>query len=219
VAGTTPALAKADFSGVATLTSEYIYRGIASTNGDPALQLGLSYEHRTGLFAGLWGSTLDLTSPVGTRDAELDWYLGFHYAGDSSWSATVTALRYTYPGATGTHAYDYNEVRVGAGFGDHYSIEFAYTNDLFGLDRVGKHWEMRGEWPVAGIWDVSIGLGGNDMSDLGTPHYLHWDAGVSARANRFTADLRWFGNQQIDGRFFGPLSAGSQLVLSLSVGF
>ena len=42
-----------ELSGIATLTSEYIYRGFAMSDGDPALQLALNYEHETGLFIGV----------------------------------------------------------------------------------------------------------------------------------------------------------------------
>ena len=56
------------------------------------------------------------------------------------------------------------------------------------------------------------GLGGNDLSDLNTAHYLHWDVGASARVSRLTFDLRWYDNEPAN-----TLSAGSQLVLSVSV--
>ena len=49
-----PITVASEFSGVATLTSEYIYRGLKMSNGDPALQMGLDYEHDTGLFVGVF---------------------------------------------------------------------------------------------------------------------------------------------------------------------
>jgi uncharacterized protein (TIGR02001 family) len=65
-----------ELSGIATLTSEYIYRGFAMSDGDPALQLALNYEHETGLFIGVWANTIDLSSAMGQRAMELDYYAG-----------------------------------------------------------------------------------------------------------------------------------------------
>jgi len=207
-----------EFSGVATLTSEYIYRGLKMSDGDPAIQLGLDYEHDTGLFVGIWASTIDIRSAMGERDTELDYYGGYHYAAESPFTATVTVLRYSYPGQTGTHSYDYNEVLVGATWRERYSIELGYTSNLYGLDRIARHWELRFEWPVANAWVIGAALGGNDMSDAGVSHYLHWDIGASARFSRLTFDLRWYDNEQPDG-FAALSSADSQLVLSISAAF
>ena len=213
-----PNAVASELSGVATLTSEYIYRGLKMSDGDPAFQLGVDYEHDTGPFVGIWASTIDLRSAMGSRDAELIYYAGLNYEARSPISATVTVLRYTYPGQTGTHSYDYNEILLGATWLEHYSIELGYASNLYGLDRIGRHWELRSEWPVANAWVIGAALGGNDMSDAGVSRYLHWDVGASARLSRLTFDLRWFDNEQPDG-FAAQSSANSQLVLSISAAF
>ena len=207
-----------ELSGVATLTSEYIYRGLTMSDGNPAAQLGIDYEHDTGLFAGAWASTVDLRSALGKRDLELVYYAGYHYQSQAQLTATVTLLRYTYPSQTGAHGYNYNEVLVSLGFLEHYSIELGYTNSLYGLNRVARHWELRSEWPVASAWVIGAGLGANDMSDAGVSRYLYWDIGASARFSRLTVDLRWFDNELPDG-FAARVSANSQLVLSVSAAF
>ena len=213
-----PAAAASEISGLATLTSEYIYRGLEMSDGNPALQLGLDYEHDTGFFVGVWASTIDIQTAMGSRDTELDYYAGFHYAAESPVTATVTLLRYSYPGQTGMHSYDYNEILVGASWREQYWIELGYTSDLYGLDRTARHWELRSEWPVASAWMLGATLGGNDMSDAGVSRYLHWDVGASARFSRLTFDLRWYDNELPDG-FAALLSANSQLVLSISAAF
>jgi uncharacterized protein (TIGR02001 family) len=207
-----------ELSGIATLTSEYIYRGLAMSDGDPALQLGLDYEHDTGLFIGVWASTIDLSSGMNQRDLELDYYAGFHYGSQAPLAATITVLRYTYPGQTGAHSYNHNEVLVGATWREHYSIELGYTSDLYGLGRIGRHWELRSEWPVAHAWVFGATLGGNDLSDVGVSRYLHWDIGASARFSRLTLDVRWYDNEKPDGLTAQP-SANSQFVVSVSAAF
>lgn len=207
-----------EFSGVATLTSEYIYRGLAMSDGDPAIQAGVDYEHDGGLFVGAWATTIDLTSPLGQRDIELDYYAGYHYAADGPVSATLTLLRYTYPGQTGLHSYDHHEVLFEAAWRDRYSIELGYTGNLYGLEKVGRHWELRSLWPTANAWVISARLGGNDLTGIGASRYLHWDIGASARFSRLTVDLRWFDNEEPGGSTF-QTSADSQFVVGISVAF
>ena len=156
--------------------------------------------------------------PPASGDYELDLYAGYHYESQAPFSATLTLLRYTYPGQTGVHSYDYNEVLVGITWLEHYSLELGYTNDLYGLGKPARHWEFQVEWPLENAWVMSAALGGNDMSNAGVPHYLHWNVGASARLSRLIADLRWFDNEQAEG-FVAGISSGSQLVLSLSVVF
>ncbi len=205
-------------TGVASLTSEYIYRGLAQSDGNPAVQFGLDYEFDAGIFVGAWASTIDLRSAMGHREIELDYYLGYHYESTAPLTATLTLLRYTYPGQTGSHSYDHNELLLGATWRERYSIEYGYTNDLFGLDRIGRHWELRSEWPVANAWVVSAALGRNDLSDIDVSKYLHWDLGASARIERLVLDLRWYDNETPDG-FAAQISAGSRFVVSISAAF
>jgi uncharacterized protein (TIGR02001 family) len=212
--GATAAVAS-DFNAIATLTSEYIYRGLAQSNGNPALQFGVDYEHDSGLFVGAWASTIDLTSRFGQRDLELDYYAGYHYVPDAPWQASLTLVRYTYPGETGAHSYAYNELLLAASVADHWFVEFGYANNYYDLERIARHWEVRTEWPISGAWMFGAALGGNDLSDLNTPHYLYWDVGASARVSRFTFDLRWHDNQPAGG-LATSISTGSQLVFSVS---
>jgi uncharacterized protein (TIGR02001 family) len=212
------ASAESGFSGIATLTSQYVYRGQALSDGNPAIQLGLDYELDSGVFAGIWGSTIDLRSVFGSRDTELNYYIGYHYAPQRPVSVAATLLHYAYPGQTGPHNYDHNEYLVTAMFRERYSIEFGYTNDLYGLGRVGRHWELRADQPVANAWVISAGLGQNDMTDIDVDRYLYWDIGASARFSRLTVDLRWFDNENPD-TLPDYVSADSQYVVSLSVAF
>lgn len=207
-----------ELSGSATLTSEYIYRGLAMSDGDPAFQLGLDYAHDSGFFIGAWGSTIDLGGPASQRDYELDFYAGYHHQFQAPFTATVTLLRYTYPGQEGFHDYDYNELLLSATWREHYSIEFGYTNDLYGHDVSSRHWEVQFDWPIANAWVVGAALGRNDLSEYGGSRYYYWNVGASARYSRLIVDVRWFDNESPYG-FVAAASAGSQFVLSLSVPF
>lgn len=207
-----------ELSGRITLASEYIFRGEALSDGNPALQTGIDYGHRSGLFLGAWASTLDLVSPSGRRDAELDYYIGWHFAGESRLSGALSLTRYTYPGQNTSFDYDYTELLATASWDGRYSLEFGYAHDVYGFPVDARHVEMRVDWPLSNAWVVSGGLGVNDLRNLGSSRYAYGDLGISARIARLTVDLRWHDNERPAG-FRGQNSAGSRVVGALSVGF
>jgi uncharacterized protein (TIGR02001 family) len=211
-------IAAGEVSGRITLASEYIFRGQAQSDGNPALQAGIDFAHRSGLFLGAWASTLDLESPSGRRDAELNYYLGWHFSAESRLSGALSLTRYTYPGQTTAFSYDYTEALITASWDDRYSLEFGYARDVYGFPVDARHIELRVDWPLRNAWVVSGGLGFNDLDELGSSRYAYGDIGVSARYSRLTFDLRWYNNERPAG-FIGQLSAGSRLVGAVSLGF
>lgn len=210
--------ASAEVSGHIALTSEYIYRGLSWSDDNPALQAGLDYEHASGLFAGIWASTIDLSNPTGRRDIELDYYVGWHFASDSPFSASISLIHYTYPDDSGDFDYDHTEALFTAAWNDSYTLELGYTNDLYGFDLSGRHAELRGNWAMPNAWIIGAGLGYNDAGTLASSSYLYWDAGASARYSRVTFDLRWYDNEA-PGGFLDRLSAGSRVVGTVTIAF
>ncbi len=127
-AQTAPAAAPASphtVTGNLSLASQYIFRGLSQTNGDPALQGGMDYSHASGFYAGTWLSNISwftgqnantkaapvsLASPgsVGapytpnqSNAASLEWdfYGGFKSSfGGGDWNYDVGVIQYYYPG-------------------------------------------------------------------------------------------------------------------------
>ena len=207
-----------EWAATVTLASEYVYRGQALSDGNPAVQAGVDYEHGSGFFLGAWASTVDLENFGGRRDAELDFYLGWHYAPDGPVDVAATVLRYTWPGQSTYFDYDYTEFLLNATLLDTWSLEYGYSDDIYGWNATGQHWELRGDWPLRNAWVVSAGAGYNILDEQGTTNHWYWDVGGSARFGRLMVDLRWYDNETATGSL-AYLSAGSQWVLSLSAGF
>ena len=67
-----PAASQAGVSANVGVFTDYVFRGLnqAADKGTPALQGGFDYEHDSGLFAGVWGSTMD-------QGFEYDLYAGW----------------------------------------------------------------------------------------------------------------------------------------------
>lgn len=207
-----------ELSGSVTLASEYIDRGRALSDHNPALQASINFEHDIGLYVGASASTIDLRNRFGSRHTELDLYAGFYHERSPLLAYGIAVVRYTYPGQTGFYDYDYTEGRAHLTFLDRVTVEYAFTNDIYGFASDASHWALRFQQRVDDAWLLSAGIGENDLTKIGVAKYAHWDAGVTARFAWLGVDLRWYDNESIVGAFQVP-SAGSRVVLALTAAF
>ena len=84
-------------SGSATLVSDYRFRGISQTDRRPAVQAGVTVAHESGLYAGVWGSSID-EYVAAASDQEIDFILGYKTTlGSTTLDGGV--IYYYYPGA------------------------------------------------------------------------------------------------------------------------
>ncbi len=211
-----PTICAAELSAYGTLTTEYIYRGLSISDRNPALQMGVDYDHDSNIFFGAWISTIDLRTANGGRDVETNFYAGYHHEISTEWAATWTLLRYAYPHSGGQHSYDHNEALLEISWSENYAIEYAYTNDVYGLGRRATHLQASGNWPLGKGWVIGANVGRNDLSSLGISDYFHGDIGVSVRGSRFTFDFRLYNNEAARETRFETANAGTRLVLSVS---
>lgn len=85
-------------SGNVAIVTDYRFRGVSLSAGDPAIQGGIDIAHSSGFYIGTWGSSIEGGNSYG--EMELDIYGG--------WSGTVTPgldvdvglLYYAYPSKT-----------------------------------------------------------------------------------------------------------------------
>lgn len=80
------------------LVSDYRFRGIDQTWGQPALQGGVDYAHTSGLYAGIWASNVSGNSYAG-GNLELDYYAGYNGKVSDEIGFTLGGYGYYYPGA------------------------------------------------------------------------------------------------------------------------
>ena len=84
-------------------TTDYIFRGIAQTSHNAAIQGGIDYAHSSGFYAGVWGSNVSwiadsLAIASGSTTMELDTYLGFKNSFAEDFNYDVGFVRYNYLG-------------------------------------------------------------------------------------------------------------------------
>jgi len=91
------------FTANAGLFSQYIFRGISQTAGQPAVQGGFDYTHTSGFYLGTWASNISWLEDFGQYNRsslEWDFYGGYKnsFPGSEDWNYDVGLYYYYYPG-------------------------------------------------------------------------------------------------------------------------
>ena len=178
-----------EFSGNVTLATEYVFRGLSQTNGDPAIQGGVDYAYIVPgwpngitLYSGIWASNVEFNiddiyvAPTAamagaatgvqrqTDDAsiEIDGYVGItgEFANGIGWD--VAGLYYYYPGQDedSNTVGDYDYIEV-LGI-----LSYAFSNSL-----MEPAVSLGGTWSPDYLGEDDTGLYGYGSIDLTTPFY------------------------------------------------
>lgn len=210
----------ADFGGYATLTSDYVKRGVTQSDGDPAVQLGVELNFENGFFLGTWGSSVDISNgPAVQRDLEVNYYAGYGFDASNSWRLSASTVAYAYPGQSGRFDYDYTEYSLGASFDDRVWLEVAWSPDLYNSGRSTTNIDLYAEWPINSVWAIGGGAGHYDTSRLTGSSYKYWQLGVTASLRWAAIDLRVHDTDQWVPIISTPERAKFRLVLKIQIPF
>jgi uncharacterized protein (TIGR02001 family) len=207
---------KLTLSGTATITTDYIFRGISFSGNEPAVQP--SFTATYGMFyAGVWGSNIELDG----TSVELDYYAGIA----PTWKGftfDIAGLYYTYPGAHDPVAgeLDYFELKTAVkytfaekltiGISNYWSPQFGGGGDNADALELGAAYAFSGK--LFNFFSPTIsGLIGwewveNNFNYVGWDPYTYWNAGLTLGfMERWSADVRYW-DTDLDGT---DTSAGS----------
>ena len=107
------------------ITSDYRFRGLQQTDGDPAFQGGFDVAHSSGLYVGTWGSNVSswAAGPYSSTKLETNLYGGYK-TDVSGVGVDVGSIAYIYPGSTsgnsatgGDYRANTQEAYVGLSYG------------------------------------------------------------------------------------------------------
>jgi len=95
-------------TGNVALVTDYRFRGLSQSNGDPAIQGSINVNHASGFYVGVWSSSLDFSQFPAIDDVygeqEVDIYGGWTGSVGGGVTADVGLLYYAYPGGHTGHA-------------------------------------------------------------------------------------------------------------------
>jgi uncharacterized protein (TIGR02001 family) len=215
--------------------SDYDFRGITQTAGDPALQASLDYAHPSGWYIGAWASNLKFGVPSGgpLKDPkiELDLYTGFTKTLDTGLNYDLGGVVYTYPEETD---FNYLEVYAGLGYTDKSGLsikgKFFYSPDFGGDTTPG---DTSAEY-ISG--DLSVPLpqnfsftahAGYSFGDywkdfLGSQEYFDYAVGFGYTAGKVSLGLKFIDGSDEKALKHTPndfFTSKSKVVLSVATTF
>jgi len=103
----------ASVSANVTFATDYIWRGMTQTGGDPAVSGGFDYAADSGFYAGIWGSNVNFN--IDGAGSELDVYFGYAFETEGGLGVDINYVDFTYPGDS---SLDFQEIGVGLSYGD-----------------------------------------------------------------------------------------------------
>lgn len=152
------ALARAggpEVSGNATVTSDYVFRGVSQTRGAPALQAGMQLDWKSGWYFAPWASNVNF-EPGGNEHGELDLAVGWAGEAGKGWALDVSLVRYTYPGHSELNASD---LIVTATHKERYFVSLSLSEDALGLGDAGGWIETGGRWSLRKHLGLEVAAG------------------------------------------------------------
>lgn len=245
LAGATPALAQDEtdapgaitISGSAAVVSDYKFRGISQTDGNFAVQGGITVSHESGFYASVWGSSIDdYVTSHGTAHQEIDLIAGFK-ATTGGATFDVGALYYVYPGTRpgfpgDVSSSDFVETYASVAYGigpvsAKASIAYAPKQKALALNQVGPKNDnvyIAGDLSAT-IPNTAIGLTAHIGHTFGPSwlsigkEYTDWSLGATYTYKALTFGISYV---DTDGDFFTPSGknvAKGALIGSVGVSF
>ena len=170
----------ADLTGNVGVTSNYVFRGFTQTDDSAALQGGVDYSQETGLYAGVWASSLDC--PVGSAcndngqaadGFEIDLYAGLRIELGQTITLDVGVISYEYTDSNidanrewyaglGIEGYSltyYSGADTSSGDPDYSYIDFKFKYPLPDNVTFEFHYGKLDPDSGSSVNDVSVGLG------------------------------------------------------------
>jgi len=163
----------AGVTGNVAFTSDYVSRGISYSDNDPAVQGGFDWSHPVGVYAGIWGSSVEFGTPA---HVEMDVYIGVTRPTSIGAAWSVGLAYYTYPGASNLN---YGEIYAGIAF-PRLSAKLWYANDYAGTH--GKEFYAEADLKLALPLAVELVLhGGYSQFEpvIGLRDYVDYGASLS----------------------------------------
>ncbi len=211
-------IAHAEISGTLTAVSDYNWRGITQTSGDPALQGSIDWEGETGFYAGAWASNVDFGNCC-DEDIEVDLYTGFRGGEDVTWDVGI--IYYWYPGADDL---DFPEIYASVGW-EFLTGKISYSNDFQNSDESAFYYEVNGAWELPANFGANAHFGYSDGDAIDffyEDSYFDWSVGVTYTLSNFDFGLKYVDGSDLDildGTPGDVSSSESQVIFSVSTAF
>jgi len=208
------------FGGSIAVTSDYTFRGVSQTLGDPALQGSVNLDLPAGFYAWAWGSNVDFV-PDGEPDdnarSEIDLALG--YAGEigDDLGIEIELIRYVFPNTNAGVDYDYSELLAPIRYDERYHATIAYSNDVDGTGNSSRFYKIGGQFDLWNGATFGVDYGLFDLRDAYGHSYTFTEARLSQQVDNAVVALRYINTYSDVDQIYGDRVTGPRLVMSLEL--
>lgn len=213
VAHAGPMTGDVQWSSNIAITSDYVFRGISQSDGDPAVQGGIETQLNDMWYAGLWGSSI---SSAADNSTEMRGYVGYNPEA-WGWDWDLGAIYYFFPSSVADN--DRVEIHAGANrdFGQvnlkghiYYSPEFSAAIDDYFHYTIGAGMDLHENFRM------SANVGYSDYDDgSAVEDYTNWNIGGTFDWMGLNFDVRYH-DTDVDPE---TLTSDSRAVVTLSRGW
>jgi len=210
------------WGGSLSLTSDYVYRGLSQTEGQPAVQGSVHVRTESGWSTGLWASTVNRAAGPGAR-SEIDLQLSKAWTLNPDWNLLLSANHYFYPYDNEAQPYEYDELVASVSYQNRLTATVSwspntsrFSRDEFVRNRTARSYEFTVLQPLAPAWSLYGGVGHYDLTDLFDNGYWYWSAGVSYCVGKLQMDLSHIDTDHTARRLFDDEVSKRQWTAALS---
>ena len=194
--------------------NEYRYRGISQSRFDTALSGGADYADKSGVYVGVWGSSIKWIKDAGGKaNTEVDYYGGYKFTvGDVGYD--IGFLRYDYSGNALKPSANTNELYGAATMGP-VTLKYSQsTGNLFGFanSKGSTYIDLTATFDLGDGYSLVPHIGYQAVKGAGNGIYSYTDTALTLGkdlGNGLAASAAIIGTNAKTGSYVSP--AGKQL--------
>ena len=208
----------------AQVVSDYVFRGISQTNGAMAVQGGVDYSFAdSGFYVGAWASNTNF-GPQDAPDAEIDFYAGWAYDINETFSTDLSYIWYSYYLAdNGYGSGNYGEIIGSLSMTDIATLTVAYANNYGDLNGSATYVNLGNSWDLGNGYSINAGFGRTFQSSSlknneGLLDYNDWNIGFEKNWGIITVGINYY-DTNLPSDYFQPYNneASDAVVVSFKI--
>jgi uncharacterized protein (TIGR02001 family) len=201
-------------------TSDFVFRGLSLTRGNPTAQASLDVEFPQEFYVGGFIAGAD-PNPGPSPGVEFDVWAGRYWRLNDDYSVDLRLAQYTYPDDPRRVNYNRTELTGTLGFRNQFFVAAIYSPNTEAVGsspgyQAGGAWavEVSGRHPFNDRFAVSAGLGHYGLESVYGGSYNYWNATLTATFSPFEMQLAYLG---VDGGaedLFLPSTVGDRVAVT-----
>jgi uncharacterized protein (TIGR02001 family) len=208
------------YSGSIGGTSDFVFRGLSLTRGDPAAQASIDVEFPKEFYIGAFVATCN-PNPGDSPAVEMDFWAGRYWNVSPNVSADLRLSQYSYPDDPRRVSYNRTEITGTLGYRNQLFVAAIYSPNTKAVAsspgyEEGNAWalEVSGRYPFNERFAVSAGIGHYGLEEVYEDSYNYWNVTLTATLAPFELQLAYLGVSDNAADHFDEDAVGDRVALT-----